>query len=256
MTQCGTVKIQCENDSGEVVNIDLHDALFVPDLRVNLFSMQKLRQANVRLEYPSELGTIWMINNSGNYIGSLNENSQGRPTLNCRTQLFDSADYSSLASILDPGPGATEAAAEQVASADEAMGGPSAVAPAPSVAAPSAAAEAASEASGQPEEVNAAISLDLLHRRTGHSALSTLQQLARGGLVRGLEGGTTGELGTCRGCMLGKPLARPHPTKNPAFRADAPLQLVHADLAGPIKPASWGGATFSFSLTTSHENHG
>ena len=39
VTQSGTVKIQCEKECGEVVQIDLHDALFVPDLRVNLFSI-------------------------------------------------------------------------------------------------------------------------------------------------------------------------------------------------------------------------
>ena len=71
VTQSGTVKIQCENEIGELVQIDLHDALFVPDLRVNLFSLQRMRQASIRLEYPSDIGTIWMLNNSGNYIGSL-----------------------------------------------------------------------------------------------------------------------------------------------------------------------------------------
>ena len=247
--QSGTVKIQCENQEGDVVQIDLHDALFVPDLRVNLFSMQRMRQASIRLEYPSEIGTIWMLNNSGNYIGSLDESYLGRPTLNCRTLLYDPADYNFLPYNSDAGPGATEAVAEQAAAAADVTGDSSAAAPAPSVAADSAVAEAASEASGQPAEVYSAIQLDLLHRRTGHAALSTLHQLTRGGLVRGLEGGITGKLGTCRGCMLGKPLSKPHPSKNPAYRAESPLQLVHADLAGPIKPASWGGSRYLFVLT-------
>ena len=43
VTQSGTMKIQCENEKGEVVQIDLYDVLFVPDLRVNLFSIQRMR---------------------------------------------------------------------------------------------------------------------------------------------------------------------------------------------------------------------
>ena len=85
VTTCGTVKIECQNETGAVVQIDLYDALLVPDLRVNLFSLQKMRQASIRLEYPEELGTIWMMNKSGKYIGSLDESAVGRPTLNYRT---------------------------------------------------------------------------------------------------------------------------------------------------------------------------
>ena len=40
VTQSGTVKIQCENEKGEVMQIDLHDALFVHDFRVNLLSIE------------------------------------------------------------------------------------------------------------------------------------------------------------------------------------------------------------------------
>ena len=54
VTQSGTVNIQCENQKGEVVQIYLHDSMFVPDLRVNLFSLPRMRQASIRLEYPSE----------------------------------------------------------------------------------------------------------------------------------------------------------------------------------------------------------
>ena len=49
--------------------------------------------------------------------------------------------------------------------------------------------------------------------------------------------------------MLGKPMSKPHLSKDVSFRAERPLQLVHADLAGPIKPASWGGGRYLFVLT-------
>ena len=145
VTQSGTVKIQCENEIGEVVQFDLHDALFVPDLRVNLFSLQRMRQASIRLEYPSDIGTIWMLNSSGNYIGSLDESYLGRPTLNCRTLLYDSANYI-LPSISDSGSGATGSAAEQAAVVADVTKDPIALARAPF-----ASAKADSKASGPAE---------------------------------------------------------------------------------------------------------
>ena len=226
-----TVRIECENESGQVVLIDLHDALFVPNLRVNLFSIQNMRQAYVRLEYTVELGTIWMLNDQGEYIGSLHESRLGRPTLNCRTILCEHDDYPLVSlSSLDPDPGVAAAVVEPVAAAGAITGDASAVA----LDSSAITAEAAAAASGPSGEALPAISVDLLYRRTGHTATSSLQQLVRVGLVRGLEGGTVGELGTCRGCMLGKPMSKPHRPKDPSFRTERPLQLIHADLAGPI----------------------
>ena len=57
------MEIECENETGR--SIDLHDALLVRDLRVNLFNLHTMRQASIRLEYLEELGTIWMMNKSG-----------------------------------------------------------------------------------------------------------------------------------------------------------------------------------------------
>ena len=66
--------------------------------------------------------------------------------------------------------------------------------------------------------------------------------------MRGLEGGLTGQLTVCRGCKLGKPLGKPHPSKSAEFRARNPQDLVHADLAGPISPGSWGRGSYVFVL--------
>lgn len=51
LTMCGTLKIECENEVGVVVQIDLFYALLAQDLRVNLNTLQKMRYASVRLEY-------------------------------------------------------------------------------------------------------------------------------------------------------------------------------------------------------------
>ena len=67
-------------------------------------------------------------------------------------------------------------------------------------------------------------------------------------MVRGLEGGVVGEMGVCRGCELGKPLAKPHPLKDVTYRATKNLELVRADLAGLMRQQPWGGARYLFVL--------
>ena len=45
--------VEFENDSGQIVLIDLQDTLFVPDLKIDLFSTQaSIREARV----PSRVG--------------------------------------------------------------------------------------------------------------------------------------------------------------------------------------------------------
>ena len=50
VTTCGIAKIECENETGKVVRIDLYDTLLVIDFCVNLISLQKMRQSGGRLE--------------------------------------------------------------------------------------------------------------------------------------------------------------------------------------------------------------
>ena len=59
----------------------------------------------------------------------------------------------------------------------------------------------------------AAVDMELLHRRLGHMEKTAMIRLGKEDLVRGHEGGVIGEMGVCRGCELGKPLAKPHPSK-------------------------------------------
>ena len=245
--QSGTVKIECENEAGEIVIIDLENTLFVPDLRVNLLSIQQMRISEARLVYPVKLGTIWILNSEGQSIGSMMESEIGRPTVNCRTLIPDFDTPLSCLSEL-AGSGASSVAVSP---------GDAYVAVCGSTFCPSVhssvvgSTEATADVSGPSleEEALSTITIDLLHRRTGHAAITTLHRLTGGDMVRGLEGGVTGDLGVCRGCMLGKPMAKPHRSKDKMYRAERPLELVHADLAGPIKPASWGGAKYLFVLT-------
>lgn len=58
----------------------------------------------------------------------------------------------------------------------------------------------------------------------------------------------SGEMELCDGCELARPCPHPHCPVDPIFRSTRSLELVHADLAGPIKVQSWGGAEYMFVL--------
>ena len=80
---------------------------------------------------------------------------------------------------------------------------------------------------GDREEVQiAAVDIGLLHRRLGHMGKSAMTRLGREEMVRGLEDGMAGELGVCRGCELGKPLAKPHPSKGAMYRATKKCERI------------------------------
>ncbi|KAM2065114.1 hypothetical protein EV1_027910 [Malus domestica] len=43
----------------------------------------------------------------------------------------------------------------------------------------------------------------------------------------------------CEGCLLGKQFRKSFP-KESTTRTQKPLELIHTDVCGPIKPSSWG----------------
>ena len=89
------------------------------------------------------------------------------------------------------------------------------------------------------EALTGAVDTELPHRRLGHMEKTAMARLLKEDLVRGMEGGADGELRMCRGCELGKPLAKPHPLKSVLYRATRKFKLVHADLARPMRQQSW-----------------
>ncbi|CAI7784824.1 unnamed protein product [Closterium sp. NIES-53] len=89
--------------------------------------------------------------------------------------------------------------------------------------------------------------LTLAHHRLGHTAPTTLQQMARGNSVLGLEiGGGSTDCSPCEPCLLGKSARKPFPHE--ASRALGPLDEVHMDLWGPVRTPSLGGAVYVLSL--------
>ncbi|KAJ0703081.1 putative RNA-directed DNA polymerase [Helianthus annuus] len=77
------------------------------------------------------------------------------------------------------------------------------------------------------------------HARLGHANFQTLEAMGRKGLVEDLpEIKHPRQL--CEGCLVAKQVRKIFP-KEAKWRAKEPLQLLHADLCGPITPQSMGG---------------
>ena len=77
------------------------------------------------------------------------------------------------------------------------------------------------------------------HARYGHLNFPALEKLQKKELVHGLPE-IKGVNKLCDGCLIGKQRRTPFPSRT-AYRADEPLELVHGDICGPIKPATPGG---------------
>ena len=76
----------------------------------------------------------------------------------------------------------------------------------------------------------------LWHCRYGHLSYKGLKTLYNKKMVRGLPL-ITAPTKVCEGCMLGKHHRDPFP-KQSQWRASRRLQLIHADICGPITPIS------------------
>lgn len=76
----------------------------------------------------------------------------------------------------------------------------------------------------------------LWHQRFGHLNYQGLRTLASTNMVDGMPLLNIPEK-LCEACMVGKQHVQSIP-KQSSWRASKPLQLVHSDLCGPIKPAS------------------
>ena len=87
------------------------------------------------------------------------------------------------------------------------------------------------------------ITAEVWHERLGHPGPHAMQQLVSRALVR--EGPT--EMPSpdipCHACCTGKATRTPHP-KQARRESTAPLQIVHCDLIGPIKPEGLKGMRY------------
>lgn len=98
------------------------------------------------------------------------------------------------------------------------------------------------------------LSMDLLHRRLGHSGEASLQRLLQEDMVTGVSK-VSGKISPCDSCQLGKITRPTHPAVQFDHSTTRPLQLVVMDLAGPVKPNSLGGASFFLGLMDVFTRH-
>ena len=82
---------------------------------------------------------------------------------------------------------------------------------------------------------------ELWHLRYGHLNFKGLQLLGQKGMVRGLPKIDSFDL--CEGCIYGKHSRRSFPIEK-AWRASTCLELIHADLCGPMNTKSFGGSRY------------
>ena len=80
-----------------------------------------------------------------------------------------------------------------------------------------------------------------MHRRYGHLNFSSLKMLNQNNIVLGSP--KLKEMECCDARVLGKHACKPFPSGK-AWRATEKLQLIHADLCGPMQTNSLGGSKY------------
>lgn len=78
------------------------------------------------------------------------------------------------------------------------------------------------------------------HRKLGHRDPEALRKMQADGLVEGFNIVECGIKATCDTCMKGKLTRLPFPKKS-SSKSNAPLDLIHADVAGPMQTMSRNG---------------
>ena len=76
------------------------------------------------------------------------------------------------------------------------------------------------------------------HTRYGHLNFPTLEKLHKEEMVHDFPA-IKGVNKLCDGCLIGKQRCTPFPSQT-SYCASEPLELVHGDICGPIKPATPG----------------
>ena len=105
------------------------------------------------------------------------------------------------------------------------------------------------------EALSGSLSMNLLHRRLGHSGEATLQRLLQGNMAIGVSIKPGSKVDFCDSCQLGKLTRPPHPAVVFYHGTTYPLHLVVVDLAGPVTPRSLGGKSFFMGILDVHTRH-
>ena len=99
------------------------------------------------------------------------------------------------------------------------------------------------------------LSMDLLHRRLGHSGQVALQRLLHDNMATGISVVSGSSISPCDPCQLGKLTRPPHPAVVFDHNTTYALELVVIDLAGPVQPCSLGGASYFLAILDVFTRH-
>uniref|UniRef100_A0ACD5U8P7 Uncharacterized protein n=1 Tax=Avena sativa TaxID=4498 RepID=A0ACD5U8P7_AVESA len=91
------------------------------------------------------------------------------------------------------------------------------------------------------------------HSRFAHQSFDSLEKMSRNGMVRGMPAIRHVEQ-LCEACIAGKHRRASFPAVA-KYRAAEPLELVHADLCGPITPATIGGKRYFLLMVDNHSRY-
>ena len=86
-TQWGTVKLWTDGICGKKKMLELHEVLFMPGMKVNNFSLQRIRSKGACSfsfhGVPRPDDVVQILNRLGEQIASMRETAKARPTLIC-----------------------------------------------------------------------------------------------------------------------------------------------------------------------------
>ena len=89
------------------------------------------------------------------------------------------------------------------------------------------------------------------HRRFGHLGVQSLQSLAKGSMVVGLDLDCSEEFDFCEPCTEGKCHRLPFEPRT-SKRAEQPLELIHSDVCGKVGAKSLGGGEYFLTFVDDH----
>ena len=140
--------------------MSLLEICYIPNVKVNIFSLQKLKKALYVTEHGDQLGNHWVRNPNGECFMGMKEDSEGRAVIECTTLLPDCAAFP--AEVVEVGGERVEDLVEMV------------------------------KEEKKEEAFVATLDVKVLHRRVVHLGKAGMERL-----VRGLEGGLAGEMDVC-----------------------------------------------------------
>jgi hypothetical protein len=224
----GRVKIECVSD-GNIANLTLSEALYVPEASANLFSVRSAAQHGADIAFSGEQCRVRVGHDELEVVsaGDVFYLSSGKPTR--------------AALALTPVPAVHLPAPNLPAPNLPAPNLPAPNLPAPNLPAPNLPAVHLPAMVAMTAET-----AELWHRRFGHLGYDNMHRLAERGLVEGIDVDPADFLAAkvelCEPCVLAKQAKQPFPDSD--FTATRKLELVHMDVLGPLPVASLGGAKY------------